>query len=231
MRKQEANVGSIYRSRTIAIAKKYADEGYTEGPNNWTIFSKRLDDCFYYDPQYKQNEPWCHNFINAIFLEAVLPEDRPDDIKKGDAQNYLFQPEYNNLSCGCTFGADYFRKHGQFYDVKDAWLGDIIYFGPRGNESHVGIIIGEETDDEGNLVKVYTVEGNKGNKVAYGSYYITDSYISGVGKMRFSDYYDSLELPEPEPTIKTFKATVTVKTDMDEETLKELLANTVITFN
>jgi hypothetical protein len=98
-------MGTIHRSKVIAKAKEWI--GYTEDGDNWTIFSKILDDCQYYAPQKsKQNQPWCHNFVNCMFLISAEPSDRDDDEKKYDAQNYLCQPSYNNLSCGCMYGAD-----------------------------------------------------------------------------------------------------------------------------
>lgn len=184
-------MGSIRRSNVIKACKAWADDGYTEGENNWTVFSDILDGCKYYDPQYKQNQPWCHNFVNCIFLLEAEPRDRDDDAKKYDAQNYLCQPSYNNLSCGCKFGADYFRAKKRFFSAREALIGDVIYFGEYGNESHVGIIINIVGDT------IYTVEGNKNNMVAYGEYDVNDNYISGVGRIAFEDYYDELDDVSP----------------------------------
>ena len=195
-------MGTIRRSQVIKACKAWADDEYHEGDNNWTIFSKILDECFYYKPQYKQNQPWCHTFVNCIFLMEAEPKDRDDESKKYDAQNYLCQPSYDNLSCGCTFGAQYFRDRDLFLPVKEAMIGDVIYFGKRGEESHVGIIIDIEDG------RVYTVEGNKGDMVAYGDYSMNYTKIAGVGRIPFDDYYDDLvgdtveapkEDPKPEP--------------------------------
>lgn len=203
-------MGSIYRSNVIKACKAWANDEYHEGDNNWTIFSKILDDCNYYAPQKKQGQPWCHTFVNCMFLVEAEPRDRDDDEKKYDAQNYLCQPSYNNLSCGCTFGAGYFREKGLFYSAKDAKVGDIIYFGKRGEESHVGIIIDIKDG------RIYTVEGNKGDMVAYGDYSVNYSKISGVGRVQYDDYYDDLDgkdeepdtptpEPKPEPTVKKYR--------------------------
>jgi peptidoglycan hydrolase-like protein with peptidoglycan-binding domain len=204
-------MGNIRRTDVIRLAKKYADEGYTEGSNNWTIFSQILDDCNYYTPQKKQGQPWCHNFINAIFL---MSSDSEEDARKYDAQNYLGeQPPVNNLSCGCTYGADYFRAIGQFYDIEDAYVGDIIYFGERGHESHVGLIVDLDYNDDGKIITIHTVEGNKGDAVRYGEYSINSTYIAGVGKATFFDYYDDLEGNEPEPEpVPSEAVTITLST-------------------
>jgi len=208
-------MGSIRRTRVIAIAIQYAVEGYTEETGNRTIFGEMCDNVGYFAPQTKNGQPWCHIFIDALFM---LASDSDDDYsRKYDAQNYLGeQPSYNNLSAGCTFGADYFRNIGHFYDAGDAYVGDIIYFGERGHESHVGIIINLDYDDDGDVCTIYTVEGNKRDGVNYGEYDVRSSYISGVGKPTFFDYYDELDdkpTPEPKPEPKP-SGTVTIALDV-----------------
>ena len=193
-------MGSIRRTKVIEIAKKYADEGYTEEPDNRTIFGEMCDAVGYFAPQKKNGAPWCHTFVDAVFMLASDSDN--EDSRKYDAQNYLGQqPSYNNLSCGCTYGAGYFRDIGHYYNIEDAYVGDVIYFGKRGCESHVGIIINLDYDDDGDVSTIYTVEGNKADGVRYGEYDVRSSYIAGVGKPTFFDYYDDLN-PEPEPTPK-----------------------------
>jgi hypothetical protein len=223
-------MGTIHRTKVIERAKEWI--GYEEGENNWTIFSKILDDCGYYAPQEKQGQPWCHNFINCMFLIAAEPSDRDDDEKKYDAQNYLCQPSRNNLSCGCTFGADYFRAADLFYPVTEAEIGDVVYFGKRGEESHVGLIVDLDRDENGDITRIYTIEGNKGDKVDSGSYSVNYSRISGIGHLRYDDYYDDLEEkteepapaeptpepapdPEPKPEEPTKQMTVCVNTRLN----------------
>lgn len=215
-------MGSIRRSNVIKACKAWADDKYTEGENNWTIFSDILDQCFYYNPQYKQNQPWCHNFVNCIFLLEAEPRDRDDDSKKYDAQNYLCQPSYNNLSCGCKFGADYFRAKKRFFSAREAMIGDVIYFGEYGNESHVGVIINIVGDT------IYTVEGNKNNMVDYGEYDVDDNYISGVGRIAFEDYYDELETEITDPAKHKVKIEIEVSAK-DVEAVKNALKNAKIT--
>ena len=215
-------MGTIKRSNVIKACKAWADDNYTEGDNNWTIFSEILDECGYYAPQLKQNQPWCHTFVNCMFLLEAEPRTRDDDEKKYDAQNYLFQPSYNNYSCGCKFGADYFRSNNSFYSARDAKIGDVIYFGEYGNESHVGIIINIDGDT------IYTVEGNKSNKVAYGEYDVDDDYISGVGRVAFEDYYDELGNAPTDPLKQKIKIEIEVTAD-NVEAIKTALNNAKIT--
>ena len=192
-------MGSIRRTKVIEIAKKYADEGYHEEGENRTIFGQMLDRVNYFAPQKKNGAQWCHVFIDALFFMASDSDD--DNSKKYDAQNYLGeQPAYNNLSAGCTYAANYFRDIGHYYDIQDAYVGDVIYFGERGHESHVGIIIGLDYDDDGDIETIYTVEGNKSDAVRYCEYNVNSSYIAGCAKATFFDYYDDLKgKPEPDP--------------------------------
>jgi len=196
-------MGTIRRTEVLKIAKKYADEGYHEEGNNRTIFGELCDSVNYFAPQGSKNgQPWCHMFINAIFMMASDSSD--DESKKFDAQNYLGeQPSYNNLSAGCTFGADYFRDIGHFYDPGESYIGDIIYFGERYHESHVGIICDIDYDSSGDVETLYTIEGNKSDAVRYGTYSVNDPNISGVGKATYSDYYDDLD-ENPEPSISSY---------------------------
>ena len=49
--------------KVLAAARKYAEEGYTEGPNNDTIFGKRYG---------MNNQPWCAMFVSGCFDDAGL---------------------------------------------------------------------------------------------------------------------------------------------------------------
>jgi hypothetical protein len=48
-------------AKVLAAAKKYADEKYTEGTNNDTIFGKRYG---------MNNQPWCAMFVSGCFDDA-----------------------------------------------------------------------------------------------------------------------------------------------------------------
>jgi hypothetical protein len=170
-------MGSLYISDVEAHEREWL--GYEEGDNNWTIFSKILDDCFYYDPQYKQNQPWCANFQNCMFLISALPKDRDDEAKKYDAQFFQYQPSKNNLSCGCVYYAQYFKDAGAWYSRKEAKRGDIIFFGSLGAEEHVGFVTKVEDG------RIYTIEGNKNNRVQECDYSINYTRIAGVGRPRW----------------------------------------------
>lgn len=183
-------MGSIFRSDVVKNAEAWI--GYKEDPDapNWTIFTKILDGCGYYAPQEKQGTQWCGHFCNAILLLSAVPSDRDDEAKKYDAQNYQFQPSYDNMSSACRFYADYFRRAGEFYEDSPE-VGDIIFFGPRGAETHQGIVV--DVDEY-----ITTIEGNAGDAVQKKWYSFDDigGRISGFGRPSYDDEDDK---PEPEP--------------------------------
>lgn len=214
-------MGSIYKSKVVAKAEEWV--GYSEDPDapNWTIFGKILDDCGYYAPQEKQGQPWCGTFCNCMLLISAEPSDRDDEAKKYDAQAYQFQPSYNNLSCACRYYADYFRQAGEFY-TDSPQVGDIVFFGPRGSETHQGIVVDVED-------YITTIEGNAGDAVQKKWYSYDDigGRISGFGR---PSYDDEEPTPDPEPDPK--KTTVTINIELETENadaLVEALKNAVVT--
>lgn len=171
-------MGSIYIRDVLKVAED--NIGYHEGPNNWTIFAQVLDDCGYYAPQTKQYVAWCATFCNYCMLKAAIPEDRDDDSKKYDAQNYMYQPSYNNYSASASLMAGYFKNAGQFYD--DPEVGDMIFFKMSdGNIGHVGIV--EDTDG-----CITTIEGNAGDQVQRKWYDYGDDKIAGFGRPSYDGY-------------------------------------------
>jgi hypothetical protein len=187
-------MGSIYKKDVKKGMRAWI--GYKEGDNNWNIFAKYLDDCFYFDPQYKQNLPWCAIFQDCIFLLEALPKDRDDEAKKYDAQYVLYQPSKNNYSAGAREMAGYFKDAGAWYDEPEE--GDLIFFDYGSGIAHVGFV--EEVDG-----CITTIEGNAGDMVQRKWYDFDDSRIAGFGRPRYdeddsSDEDDDDEKPEPTPT-------------------------------
>jgi len=197
-------MGSIYAKDVIDIA--ISNIGYHEGPNNWTIFAKCLDDCDYYAPQKKQNVAWCATFCNYCMLKAAIPEDRDDDSKKYDAQNFMYQPSYNNYSASAALFAGYFKNAGAFYD--DPEKGDMIFFKMSdGNIGHVGIV--EDTDG-----CITTIEGNAGDQVQRKWYDYGDSRIAGFGRPSYDGYSQGGDEPEPAPEPPKPTEPITVELDV-----------------
>ena len=63
-------------AKVVAAAKKYADEGYSEGPNNDTVFGKRYG---------MNHQPWCAMFVSGCFDDAGLVHLVAASTKKGFA--------------------------------------------------------------------------------------------------------------------------------------------------
>lgn len=190
-------MGSIYAKDVINVARD--NIGYHEQGNNWTIFAKVLDDCDYYAPQKKQNVAWCATFCNYCVLEAAIPEDRDDEEKKWDAQNYMYQPGYNNYSASAALFAGYFKNAGAFYNEPEK--GDMIFFKMSdGNIGHVGIV-----EDISETV-ITTIEGNASDQVQRKWYDKWDDRIAGFGRPSYDGYSrdEDDETPEPEPDVSSY---------------------------
>ena len=175
-------MGSIYAKDVIEVAKSYI--GYHEGPNNWTVFAQVLDACGYYAPQTKQNVAWCATFCNFCVLKAAIPEDRDDESKKYDAQNFMFQPSYNNYSASASLFAGYFKAANSWYLTPEK--GDMIFFKMSdGNIGHVGIV--EDTDG-----CITTIEGNAADQVQRKWYDFDEigagGRIAGFGRPSYDGY-------------------------------------------
>lgn len=198
-------MGSIYAKDVLKVAED--NIGYHESGNNWTIFAQVLDDCGYYAPQTKQNVAWCATFCNYCMLKAAIPEDRDDDSKKYDAQNFMYQPSYNNYSASANLMANYFKDAGEFYDEPE--VGDMIFFKMSdGTIGHVGIV--EDTDG-----CITTIEGNAGDQVQRKWYDYGDYRIAGFGRPSYDGYEQPSPEPKPEPTpTPQPEKTVTVKLDV-----------------
>ena len=187
-------MGSLYASKVAKGAEAWI--GYHEDGDNWTIFAKILDDCGYFYPQYKQNQPWCATFCDCICLLEAEPKDRDDDAKKYDAQYFLYQPSVNNYSCGAYEFAGYFKDAGAFY-TSDPKVGDMCFFNVNGRIGHVGIVVDVED-------YITTVEGNAGDQVQkkWYSYSEIGDKIAGFGRPRYDEEpdEDTDDNNEPEPT-------------------------------
>jgi hypothetical protein len=121
-------------TKVLAAAKKYADEKYTEGTNNDTIFGKRYG---------MNHQPWCAMFVSGCFDDAGLVHLVAASTKKGFAS--------------CDAGAQWFAKNKRIVPIGQAQAGDVVFFNfdktPTDTE-HVGIVI---SNDGKNLI---TYEGN-----------------------------------------------------------------------
>ena len=110
----------------------------------------------------------------------------------------------DNCGAGCPYLYRYFKAKGWEVDKKKGQAGDIIFLNTSlGKCAHVGRI------DSVSNGKYTTVEGNKSNKVAYGSYAIGDSNIYAVIHIPYETIEPSPEpTPTPTPTSNKYKVSV-----------------------
>ncbi len=167
------------------------------GDKNWTKYARDLHEAGYYNGN-KNGYAWCDVWTDWLFY--MLCE--KDSAK---AQKMICQT--GDLGAGCIYSAKYYRKAGRFY--KTPKVGDQIFFGTEGKETHTGIVYKVDSS------RVYTIEGNtsgasgvvaNGGGVCKKSYSLTYKKIVGYGR----PYYDVEIETEPEkpvyvPTVKQWQ--------------------------
>lgn len=173
-----------YASKVIAIA--LSEVGYHEKASNSQLDSKTANSgsgnynkfAAFIDKHYpgfynfsKNGYDWCDIFNDYCHIKASDME---------TARKALYQP-YESCGAGCTYSAGYFRRNGAFINRGSGTPkpGDQIFFGTPGKEYHTGIVV-KVADG-----KVYTVEGNSGEKVSEHCYYLNDSSIAGYGRPKY----------------------------------------------
>jgi peptidoglycan hydrolase-like protein with peptidoglycan-binding domain len=105
--------------------------------------------------------PWCANFVSWSFRQAGTPLPG-NQVAIGSCDEMM-----RNLR-----SAGQYQERGSGYTPKP---GDVIFFGTPGDSTHVGIV---ERVENG---RVYTVEGNTGNRVARRDYALNEARIMGYG--------------------------------------------------
>jgi hypothetical protein len=109
---------------------------------------------------------------------------------------------------GCIYSANYYRAKGQFFTTPK--VGDQIFFGSTGNETHTGIVVAVGLDNK----TVTTIEGNtssesgvvaNGGAVCEKQYPINYYYIVGYGRPDYS-LVDKILVEVDEPTEKPVEA-------------------------
>lgn len=165
--------------------------GYHETGNNYTKYAADLDaiNGFYNGP--KNGYAWCDVFVDWCFVKCYGVV---------GAKELLCQPD-NSCGGGCSFSANYFRQHGQFYETGPQ-PGDQIFFSYRAGEvSHTGLVV-EVTRNT-----VVTVEGNTSDMVAKRTYALSEKTIYGYGRPNWGagstdEGQGEIVAPdEPEPSV------------------------------
>ena len=157
------------RDEIVDIALK--EVGYIEKESDKDLDSKTLNtgtkDYTKYGKWYGSNPgPWCAKFVCWVYYKA-------------GCLNLIKQ------KAGCSTMLSFFKQNKEFqnrgYKPEKA---DIIFINwdSKTSPDHVGIV--KKVDSN----RVYTIEGNRGNKVAEASYLLTDTRIIGYGIPKFPTF-------------------------------------------
>lgn len=138
-----------------------------DGNGNHTKFARDLHNAGYYNGD-KCGYDWCDVFVDWCFYQLANK-----DAKK--AQDMECQT--GDCGAGCWFSAQYYRNQNRFYTSPE--VGDQIFFGTAGNESHTGIVESVTSS------QITTIEGNTGGQVARKTYNRNNSSIVGYGRPKF----------------------------------------------
>lgn len=158
-----ANAGSGNYNRFSALIDNLRSQGYN-------VYNGR-----------KNGYPWCDASFDCNMIECFGVE---------MAQKMLYQP-WDSCGAGCEYSAGYYRSAGAWYSAPK--VGDQIFFGQKGNETHTGIVSKVEPNT------VYTIEGNANDQVMERSYARSSSNISGYGRPNYALVADRFEETEKEP--------------------------------
>ena len=167
-----------YVSKLIEIAT--AEVGYLEkasnsnldsktgnaGSGNWTKYARDLAKIEGFYNGNKNGYAWCDVFVDWCFVQAF---------GLAEAKKLLNHGQYG---AGCVYSAQYFRNDNRFYQSPK--IGDVIFFGSKGEEYHTGIVYNVDKDN------VYTIEGNTSGDsgvVANGGGVWKKTYAIGYGKI------------------------------------------------
>lgn len=164
------------------IALAQSQVGYTESGENITKYASDFDSTYWqwYNTK-KQGAQWCQIFIAWLTVNII---------GKKEALSFFGIPSVkDNCSAGVPYFWNYLTAKGYKVDKSKGQAGDIIFLN---SNKHVGLI--EYVDGD----TYHTIEGNKNNKVARGTYKKSDSYIYGICHLPWEKY----DTPDPEPTPK-----------------------------
>lgn len=168
------------------------------GSGNWTKYARDLDEIpgFYNTP--KNGYPWC----------AVFPD--WGRVKAFGVEKAKAMVNHTTCGAGCVYAAQAYRNAGRWYSSPKA--GDQIFFGPRGDEYHTGVV--EHVDSK----YVYTIEGNtspaegvvdNGGMVCRKRYRLNYYEITGYGRPAYDN--ETGAAPETNTNTNTDKGDDTVE--------------------
>lgn len=181
-----AEVGYLEKATNKDLDSKTGNAGY----GNWNKYARDLDALGDFYNGAKNGYPWCECFVDWCFYKAY---------GKAMAFTLLYQP-LRSAGAGCTQSAQYYKKHGAFYNTPK--VGDQIFFTWGGDVEHTGLVYAVSS------TTVYTVEGNtsgdkglvpNGGGVFKKEYPRSSSQIYGYGRPDYSLIDDNDDTPVPEP--------------------------------
>lgn len=169
------------KERFIELAKSQL--GYKEESGNKTKYALYFDkDAWQWFNTKKQGAEWCAIFICWLFCQLIGPD---------AARTFLGCPApKDNCAAGVKYLYQYMSKKGYKVDKKTGQPGDIIFLN---SNKHVGLI---EKVENG---KYITIEGNKSNKVAQGSYGVSSSTVYGICRPDWSAISQQPPVSAPAP--------------------------------
>ena len=169
----ESEVGYLEKKSNADLDSKTGNAGI----NNYTKYARDLHRAGYYNGN-KNGYSWCEVFVDWCHWIASGRDPKL-------AQEAIFQTGV--YGAGCTWSANCYRNAGRFFTSPQ--VGDQIYFGTKGNESHTGIVYKVDS------TKVYTIEGNtsgasgviaNGGGVCKKSYPLSYDKIVGYGRPNYA---------------------------------------------
>ena len=174
----EAEVGYCEKATNSQLTDKTANAGN----GNYTKYAAYFDNqrgVYEYYNGSKNGFDWCDLLVDWTFATAF-------GLDLGRRMEY--QP-LKSLGAGCKYSAGYYRANGAWTSVPEK--GNQIFFGPKGDETHTGIVVDVSAD------KVWTVEGNASNRVMRRVYAKTEGNIAGYGVPNWSLVADRYSDPVP----------------------------------
>ena len=177
MRKE---LGYREKASNSDLDDKYANAG----AGNYTKFAAYFDRLWnsgirWYNTR-KQGAEWCDMFFDWAQCQAWGWE---------TALRVVYQ-RLESAGAGCEFSAGYYRANGAWIPRSgEPKIGDQIFFGPLGDETHPGGVC-NVTD-----TTVYTIEGNVSDRVVERSYSRVSSLIAGYGRPDYALVQSRFETP------------------------------------
>ena len=180
--------------------------GYTEESGNRTKYAKYFDtDAWQWFNTKKQGAEWCAIFVCWLFCQLIGPD---------RARTFLGCPApKDNCAAGVKYLWQYLCKRGWKVDKTKGQPGDIIFLN---SNKHVGLI--QKVEDG----KYITIEGNKSNKVAQGSYKVTSSTVYGICRPAWSEI-DNVTAPAPDPAQPSQPAKPSGYSDQEIKVAKDVI--------